>query len=229
MDLGWLRKSILSEAPAPESEAEDYQLEEDPPDDEGEGSPSGDEGGEETTPTDEGGTGDGAGDYQLDDSDESPDSDDDEGGGDSSEGEAGDPGEAGGNYQLDSGDSDADAEGDAEADDAAVEEAPDAEADEGERLRKLVLLNQYKEMSTVINGLSVSLVNLERRAEFNNDEDLEYLQAKLDDLKSKISFTVQTKFLKSDYQELLKLFYFFKFNLNDLAEFAEKLIKEANK
>jgi hypothetical protein len=228
-NLGWLRKTILSEAPR--TAADDYQLDDEDttaPDDEGDNTPPEDEGGDST-----------ATDYQLDDGDTDDGSGDDAGEDDSTSDDEGtdDTGdeapddEGADDYQLD----DSDTEGDDTADDDTSDETEDDTTDdttgeEGDEdnLKKLILLNQFKEMNSLIYNLSLSITNLEKQPEFNNDDDLEYLQDKLESLKSKVSFTVQKKFLSTSYKDLLKLFYYFKFHLNDLANFTEKLIKEGN-
>jgi hypothetical protein len=217
-DLDWLRRrDMLSEAEddkEDEDTADDYQLDDTdstPPDDEGdpatEGGDEEDEHAPDTTPTDEGGTGEEAEDYQLGDDDTSPD-----GEGDTDTTDSGDG-------TTDAGATDTDETADTEVDGEVGAEG------EEDKLKKLVLLNQYKELTNLVNNLSLSINNLETKVDFSNDDDLEYLQSKLEDLKSKMAFTVQTKFLTGEYQQLLKLFYYYKFHLNDLAKFAEKLIK----
>lgn len=213
-NLGWLRKSLLSEAPA-DDKTDDYQLDDtdtNSPDDEGD-NPAPDKGGDDS----KGDTSsDGGDDYQMDDSDPNPDDSNGDTGDDSGDG-SGDDG-------TDTGDDSAD---DGSADDSGDE--ADEDTDNENNLKKLVLLAQFKELSTLSNNLLVSVENLDKNNDYHNDENMEYLQNKLDDLKSKLSFTLTHKFLTSDYKELLKLFYYFKFNLNDLANFAENLIKERNK
>lgn len=110
------------------------------------------------------------------------------------------------------------------------EESTEETDSETERLKKIVLLQQYKELINLNNNLLVSIQHI--TDSYNKTEqniELEYALDSLEKMKNKISFTVEQKFLTSNYIELLKLFYYFKYGLNNLSIFIENLLKEKTK
>lgn len=204
----WVRQRILSEAPG---------------DDENDPEATADDPGE-------------AADYQLDDGDTNTPEDE---GDNPPEGEDGDPNaEEGtdGDETTDYTDLDgADGEQTGEEDDQGGEDGDDLSMDDdsgdgdGESLKKMILLSQFKELNSLLGSLSLSADNLDREDEFEGDDNFDYLQDKIIELKRKMNFVLSEKFLKSNYAELLKLFYYFKYSLNDLAKMAEKLVDAGNK
>ena len=117
---------------------------------------------------------------------------------------------------------------DLDSDDGAIE---DPEEKESERLKKIVLLKQYKELITVITDFKMTVEHLRDVPSFDNDENINYIIDQLQSMKDKIMFTVEQKFLDADYKDLLKIYYYFKFGLNSTSKFMEKLInsKQNNK
>ena len=105
------------------------------------------------------------------------------------------------------------------------------EDEEAERLKKIVLLKQYKELITVITDFKMTIEHLKDVPEFDNDENVAYILDQLQAMKDKIMFTVEHKFLDAKYTDLLKIYYYFKFGLNSTSKFMEKLInsKQNNK
>lgn len=111
-----------------------------------------------------------------------------------------------------------------------IEEQPEEDMDsETERLKKIVLLQQYKELVNLANELLFSVERLLELYEYKENEELDYVVESLERTKAKISFTVEQKFLSSKYIDLLKLFYYFKYGLNSLSIFIENIVKEKTK
>jgi len=226
-NLNWFGKTILNEAPV---KTDDYQLPDDTTaDDEGDNPPTDPEDG--ATPDDT--TDEDTDNYQLDNADTEDDTSDNDMGdntGDDTMGGGNDMGDdtmGGGNDMGDDTMGGGNDMGD--GNDIGDDMDSDVETDvDDSKLKKYILLNQFKEISTLINNFSLSIENLTKKAEYINDENIDYLQSKIEDLKQKMSFVITKKFLKADYKELLKIFYYFKFNLNDLTNFAENLIKQHN-
>lgn len=107
----------------------------------------------------------------------------------------------------------------------------DPEEKESERIKKIVLLKQYKELISIITDFKITVENLQNSIEYEDDENITYILEQLKSMKDKIMFTVEQKFLDAKYTDLLKIYYYFKFGLNSTSKFMEKLInsKQNNK
>lgn len=199
---GWEQYKRLSEAPEtkdPDDDADDYQL------DDADAEPPQDEG--DSPSGDDGGDADEGSKPDQDGGDDTPDYTDLDG--------------ADGESDPDSGQTD-------DETDPTVDDSED-EAGDADSLKKMILLSQFRELAKVLDSLALSADNLDREDEFDGDDNFDYLQDKIAELKQKLNFVLAEKFLKSGYAELLKLFYYFKYSLNDLAEMAEKLVAAGGK
>lgn len=94
-----------------------------------------------------------------------------------------------------------------------------------ENLKKYKLIDQYKELLNSINIVTRTLSD----TQFENpdfQEEQEYVLDKFRDLLEKINFTITVKFLKDTYQILLKLFFYFKYQLKDILTLTQSLYQK---
>ena len=85
---------------------------------------------------------------------------------------------------------------------------------ETDRLKKLTLLEKYKDILELIDQARFSISCINKIDDFDqNNEDINYVKRMLDRLEEKIKDVIAYRFLNEDYKELLRLFYYFKYTL----------------
>lgn len=82
-----------------------------------------------------------------------------------------------------------------------------------DRLKKLTLLEKYKQILEMIQQLKYSVECIEKIDEYRNDEQLEYAVDMTEKLENKINDVITYRFLTEDYKELLRIFYYVKYSL----------------
>lgn len=94
-----------------------------------------------------------------------------------------------------------------------------------EKEKKLILLNQYKNLISVLNNLKSSVDDqLLSRSDFNNNLYIDYLSKNINTMKDRINFILIEKFLTDSYENLLKMFFYFKYQLVDMVELYKNLV-----
>lgn len=94
-----------------------------------------------------------------------------------------------------------------------------------EKEKKLILLSQYKNLISVLNNLKSSVDDqLLSRSDFNNNLYIDYLSKNINTMKDRINFILIEKFLTDSYENLLKMFFYFKYQLVDMVELYKNLV-----
>lgn len=128
-----------------------------------------------------------------------------------------------------------DSEGDGDevtAEGSEDEESMDDEGDDSsnnETLKKVKLIDEYKELYDVTESMKVSLNNIEGKVDQRKTEILDHAERLVDNLLEDISFVMVNKFTELDYKTLLTHFYRFKYQLNYIIRIIEFLVQEETK
>lgn len=97
---------------------------------------------------------------------------------------------------------------------------------ESDKIKKLVLLEQYKKLIELCEQGYFTLSYLTRLNEFKDDETLVFLKKSIDNLNKKIVDVVSYHFLNTEYVELLRKFYYLKYNLMAITSQLDKFSKK---
>lgn len=97
------------------------------------------------------------------------------------------------------------------------------EESELDRLKKLTLFKQYKELIELVSETKFTLEFIKKLPDFKEHEDIMYIEDRLDELDEKISITIETRYLQEKYTELLRMFYYFKYTIVVLTNMLAKL------
>ena len=100
-----------------------------------------------------------------------------------------------------------------------------AEENETDRLKKLTLLEKYKELIELISQTDFSIECLQKMEEYRNSEELDYAKDMLDKLDRKIKDVIAYRFLNEDYKELLRIFYYMKYSLISITNLLANITK----
>lgn len=232
--MRWYTNILLEADEEDNVEGEDYQLDERPETEEeltANDEPDPTEGitGEEDG-TEEGGEGT---DYQLDERPETEDeltgdetTDDVTGEGETTD-EASDyqlDGE-GGDMEEPTGDTEENVDGEISGDGMEDDGSGDLDDTKKEKYKKMVLLDDYKELYNISISLQKSCENLNDKTNIKNKRMYNYLDNKITQLIDKISFTIRIMFMSEEYKKLLTLFYHYKIQINDIVKLFEFLIQ----
>lgn len=93
---------------------------------------------------------------------------------------------------------------------------------ETDKIKKLVLFEQYKKLIEICEQSKFALSYLVKLNDFKDDELLSYLKDSIDNLNDKITDVISYHFLTTDYVELLRKFYYLKYNLKSITKAMEK-------
>jgi hypothetical protein len=112
-------------------------------------------------------------------------------------------------------------------DSGADDSSGDEEESDDELSKKYVLLNEYQELHNIVIKLNK---NVEKYFETIPTEDERYdtsvyIVTQLSELDKKILFTIVNKFDKLPYQNLLKLFFYFQEQVDNVSRLIESLIR----
>lgn len=97
------------------------------------------------------------------------------------------------------------------------------EESEEDRLKKLILLKQYKALYERLSDVKFTLSYIKRMQEYKGDENIEYVEDQLEDIDEKINDTLAHHFLSSPYRDLLRLFYYLKYQTVALTDMLAKV------
>ena len=97
------------------------------------------------------------------------------------------------------------------------------EESEEDRLKKLILLKQYKALYERLSDVKFTLSYIKRMQEYKDDENIEYVEDQLKDIDEKINDTLAHHFLSSPYRDLLRLFYYLKYQTVALTDMLAKV------
>ena len=97
------------------------------------------------------------------------------------------------------------------------------EETEEDRLKKLILLKQYKALYERLSDVKFTLTYIKRMQEYKDDENIEYIEDQLEDIDEKINDTLAHHFLSSPYRDLLRLFYYLKYQTVSLTDMLAKV------
>ena len=88
------------------------------------------------------------------------------------------------------------------------------EETETDRLKKLTLLEKYKQLLELIEQANFTLSCLDKIDSFDEkNENIIYIKKILEKTENKIKDVIAYRFLNEDYKELLRLFYYFKYTI----------------
>ena len=97
------------------------------------------------------------------------------------------------------------------------------EETEEDRLKKIILLKQYKALYERLSDVKFTLTYIKRMKEYADDENIEYIERQLEDIDEKINDTLAHHFLSSQYRDLLRLFYYLKYQVVALTDMLAKV------
>ena len=100
---------------------------------------------------------------------------------------------------------------------------------ETDKIKKLVLLDQYKKLLELCEKGQFSLSYITKLNDFKDDELLSYLKESLKNLNDKIVDVISYHFLTAEYVELLRKFYYLKYNLKAIMVTLAKISEKYNK
>ena len=98
-----------------------------------------------------------------------------------------------------------------------------------DRLKKLTLLEKYKQILELISQLNFAIDCTDKLVEYQNDTQLEYAKDMLDKLEQKIKDVITYRFLNEDYKELLRIFYYVKYSLIHLTKLVNDITNNKQK
>jgi hypothetical protein len=109
------------------------------------------------------------------------------------------------------------------SDDASTENpATSVNKDDKETTKKLSLFYQFKELIGIIDTLLTTVKNV-RFTDVQITAECNYIIEKLEYLKDQVEFSLVHKLVKEEYKIMLKLFFYFKYQLRDYVNLTEKL------
>ena len=112
-----------------------------------------------------------------------------------------------------------------ESEEEDIEEEPD-DVENKENLKKIKLLNEYKELYDIVHNISNSFNALEGKVDHRKTDILDHAERIVSTLLEDILFTISNNFINKDYKTLLTTFYHFKYQLNSIMKVIEFLIQD---
>jgi len=93
------------------------------------------------------------------------------------------------------------------------------------QIKKLYLMQQYKELYATANSLFLHIQNYYKTIYEYQYDDISYLLAKITSIKRDLIFTISVRFADFDYQKLLTLYSYFEEEIKKVTELIENVAK----
>ncbi len=92
-----------------------------------------------------------------------------------------------------------------------------------DRIKKLTLLKQYKELIELLHQTEKTITIIERSNLDVEKEHFSYIGKQLEDTERKITHTITYRFLSEDYRSLLRLYYYYRLTLTYILDYLDDL------
>lgn len=92
-----------------------------------------------------------------------------------------------------------------------------------DRIKKLTLLKQYKELIELLHQTEKTITIIERSNLDVEKEHFSYIGKQIEDTERKISHTITYKFLSEDYRSLLRLYYYYRLTITYILDYLDDL------